>query len=266
MTNGNSTGESAWSQQVRVARKICHTPGDRARRHVQAEQLPLAQQPFRGTVTEELVEQDLHPHRHPQHTLGDQLGRRGGGDGSRTVRAAACSLVTTSSDDPAIGLDVDLDLFGILGVAGRERRAALRANALIFGQLAGFLDDGQVAVVEACRTGPILPLAPLGRGGSSLISFAFEMIRTVLDLGGFALSSEELSLEFAVLAAELFHLGFELFGPMHGPSMLGLPIPDLLSQFGILAPQIGDLLAQLDDFATKLPHQCGQLRGLGGRK
>ena len=240
--------------------------GHGARRHVQAEQPPLSQQPLRGPVTEELVEQDLHPHRHPQQPLGDQLGRRGGGDGSRTVRAGACPLVTSPSDQPAIGSDLDLDLFGILGVAGHKRRAALRANTLLLGQLAEILDDGQVTVVPPRRTGPILPLTPLGRRGRSLIVFAFEMIRTVLGRRGFALSTEELILELAVLAAKLLDLGFELLGPMHGPSMLSLPVPDLLPQFGVLAPQFGDFLAQFDHFATKLPHQFGQISRLGSRK
>jgi hypothetical protein len=41
---------------------------------------------------------------------------------------------------------------------------------------------------------------------------------------------------------------------MDGPSVHRLPIPDLLSQFGVLTPQIGDFLAQISNFATKLPH------------
>ena len=92
------------------------------------------------------------------------------------------------------------------------------------------------------------------------------MIRTVLDRGGLALSTEELILEFAVLAAKLLDLGFELLGPMHSPSMLRLPVPGLLPQFGVLAPQVGDSLAQFAHFTTKLPHQFGQLSRLGGQK
>ena len=89
---------------------------------------------------------------------------------------------------------------------------------------------------------------------------------TVLGGRGLALSTEELILELAVLAAELLDLSSELLGPMHGPSMLSLPIPDLLPQFGILAPHAGDFLAQFDHFATKVSHQRGQLNRLGGRK
>src|SRR4051794_5272258 len=95
--------------------------------------------------------------------LGDQFGRRGSRDRSRTVRAGAGSLVTAPSDQPAIGSDLDLDLFRILGVAGHKRRAALRATPLLLRPLAEILDDRQVTVVPPSRTGSILPLTPLGR-------------------------------------------------------------------------------------------------------
>ena len=241
--------------------------GHGARRHVQTQQPPLGQQPLRGPVAGELVEQDLHPHRHAQQSLGDQLGGRRSGERSRTVRAGARPLVTSPPDQSAIGPDLDLDLFGILGVTGGQGRTALGANTLVFGQLAGILDDGQVAVVPPWRTGPILPLASLRRcGGCLIVIFAFKMIRAIPGRSIFALSTEELILELAILAAKLFDLGFEVLGPMHGPSVLSLPIPDLLPQFEVLTPQVGDFLAQLSNFATKLPHQFGQISRLGGRK
>jgi hypothetical protein len=92
------------------------------------------------------------------------------------------------------------------------------------------------------------------------------MIRAVLDRGGLALPAEELILELAVLTPKLLDLGFELLGPMHRPSMLRLPVPDLLPQLGVLAPQVGDFLAQFDHLATQLPHQFGPFSRLGGRK
>src|SRR5271166_6022645 len=52
------------------------------------------------------------------------------------------------------------------------------------------------------------------------------------------------------LAAVLSSL--EVLGPMHGPSVHGLPISHLL-------PQFGELLAKLKDFVPKLPHQFGQI-------
>jgi hypothetical protein len=62
-----------------------------------------------------------------------------------------------------------------------------------------------------------------------------------------------LILEFAVLAAKLLEFGFELLGTMHSPSMLSLPIPDLLPQFRVLAPQVSDFVAQFNHLTTKLP-------------
>jgi hypothetical protein len=40
-----------------------------------------------------------------------------------------------------MGLEIDLDLFGILGIAGRERRPAVGTDAPVLGQLAEVLDD-----------------------------------------------------------------------------------------------------------------------------
>src|SRR4029079_4688059 len=123
------------------------------------------------------------------------------------------------------------------------------ANAPPLGQLAEVLDHGQAAVVPPCRPGPILPLAPLGRRGRCRIIFAFEMIRTVPGRSGFALSTEELILELAVLPAQLFDLGFESLGPLHGPRVHPLPVAGLLPKFGVLTPQFVDILAQVEDFA-----------------
>ena len=99
-----------------------------------------------------------------------------------------------------------------------------------------------------------------------IFTLAFEVIRAIPGRRFFALSTEELILELAILTAKIFDLGFEVLGPMHGPSVLSLPISDLLPQFEVLTPQIGDFLAQLGNFATKLPHQFGQISRLGGRK
>ena len=123
-----------------------------------------------------------------------------------------------------------------------------------------------MAVVPPFRPGLVLPLTPLPRRGGSLILFTFEMILTVLRRSRFALSTEELILELAVLAAQLLDFGFELLGTMNGPSVLRLPIPDLLPQFGVLAPQGVDFLAKFENFTTKLPNQFGQLRRLGSQR
>ena len=75
-----------------------------------------------------------------------------------------------------------------------------------------------------------------------------------------------MTLERAVLAAKLLDLGSEQLGPLHGPGVHRLPVPDLLPQFGVLTSKIGDFLAQFNHFATQMPHQFGQFSRLGGRK
>lgn len=124
-----------------------------------------------------------------------------------------------------------------------------------------------MAVVPPSRARPILPLAPLARGGGVIIVIlAFEVIGAIPGRRFFTLATEELVLELAVLPAQLFDLGFEVLGPVHGPSVHGLPVSDLLPQLGIFTPQVGNFLAQLKDFATKLPHQFGQISRLGGQE
>ena len=95
---------------------------------------------------------------------------------------------------------------------GRRART-LRANALVLGQLAGFLDDGQVAVVPPRWTGPDPSADRAWAAWRSLDRrFAFEMIGAILGRGFFAFTTEELILELAVLSANLFELGCnELF-------------------------------------------------------
>jgi hypothetical protein len=235
-------------------------------------------------VAGKLVKKDVHPHRDAQQSLGNELRSWRGSERSGTVRAGARPAVASSPDQPTIRPHLDLDLFGILGVAGGQSCTALRANTLILGQLEEILDDRQMAVIPSCWTRPILPLASLGRCGTLLIViFAFEVIRAIPGRRFLALSTEELILEPAILTAKLFNLGFELIleitiltaksfdlgfkvlGPMHGPSVLSLPISDLLPQLEILSPQMGDFLSQLGNFAPKLPDQLGKISRRRGR-
>jgi hypothetical protein len=92
------------------------------------------------------------------------------------------------------------------------------------------------------------------------------MIRPILSRSGLGLSTEELIPEFAVLAAKLLEIGFKPLGALDSPSMLSLPIADLLSEFGVLTSEIGHFEAQAAHFTTELPNQFGQLDRLGGRK
>src|SRR5271166_4723882 len=123
-----------------------------------------------------------------------------------------------------------------------------------------------MAVIPPWRTRSILPLASLRRCGKlPIVILAFEVIRAIPGRRFFALSTEELILELAILTAKLFDLGFKVLGSMNGPSVLSLPISDLLPQFEILTPQVGDFLTQLGNFRLKLPYQFGQISRLSGR-
>ncbi len=138
-------------------------------------------------------------------------------------------------------------------------------QAFLGGQLAEFLDHGQVAVVASSRPGPIRALTPSEWGGRCRLLFAFETIGAVFGRGGFTLSTEELILKLAVLGSKLLDLDFESLGPLHGACVLSLPVSGLLSEFGVLTPQFVDFLVQAEQFATQLPHQIGDISRLEGR-
>ena len=168
----------------------------------------------------------------------------------------------------AIGSDLDLDLFGILGVAGRERRAAPRAHDAGLRATRGDprprASGCSLAVSD--RADPSAGPACVAWKESRSVTLAFKVIRAIPGRRFFALATEELILELSVLTAKIFNLGFEVLGPMHGPSVLSFPIPDLLPQFVVLTPQFGNFLAQLKNFVTKLPHQFEQISRLARRK
>src|SRR5712675_2434592 len=100
-------------------------------------------------MAEVFVEQHLHPYRHTQPTLGDQLGWQRCRDRARATGATASSLIAAAANPAAIGLHLDLELFGVLGAAGRQRQAALSADLLRRGQRADFLAHGQKLIVAA---------------------------------------------------------------------------------------------------------------------
>jgi len=88
---------------------------------------------------------------------------------------------------------------------------------------------------------------------------------TVLGRSGFALATDALIRERAVRSATRFALGVESVGPRPGPSMHPVPRPGLVPQFGVVRPQFVDVLAQVENFATKWPRQFVPISRLGGR-
>ena len=91
-----------------------------------------------------------------------------------------------------------------------------------------------MAIIASFRPRPATPLT----AGLRLWSVVgvVQSIEAISRRRRFRLAAEELILELTILATKMFNLGFEVLAAMHGPSVLSLPISDLLPQFGILSP------------------------------
>jgi hypothetical protein len=76
-----------------------------------------------------------------------------------------------------------------------------------------------MAVIPPFGPWPIVALAPFFGRGWRLILFTFEVVFAVPRGSRFAFSAEELLLKLAVLAAELFDLGFKLLNTLSGPGV-----------------------------------------------
>ena len=170
---------------------------------------PGAQQPLHRTVAEvAFFPQDLHQHGHPQQPLGDQLGHRRSGDGSRADRAGPCPLVTSPPEATAIGRDLDLDLFGIpvsLGENGAPQPGSSAGARATRGFPRRPASDG------SRRFGPGRSVrwprraGSVGAGSSSSPSRQLERSQTKPFR-----SFDRLVLELAILTAKLCDLLFQL--------------------------------------------------------
>jgi hypothetical protein len=213
-------------------------------------------------MTEELLQQDLPPHRSTQQALGDQFRWGRSRDGSRAIPTAAFSLITSPSDPPPIGPHVDFDLLGVLGIDGGKGQSAFRTTALVFGELIKFLDHWQMAIVASLRSRFVLPLATLSR---SRLVLALELIGAVCSrLLGFA--TKDLSFQLGILTAELLELGLKLLAAVNGLGVHGLVIVGLLSEVDVLASQLGDFLAQLQNFVLESSHDVPEISRLSSRE
>jgi hypothetical protein len=135
----------------------------------------------------------------------------------------ASRSVSLAADHAAVGSDFDFDRFGVLGSGeALVGQAAPRALLLVFGQIAGIFDYGQMIVAS-----------PLRRGIAGLLAArAFPAVggrgcfRTVFLLRFFAeqLMFELFDFRFPFLDL-LLELGFSLFAALE----LGFPIVGLLS-------------------------------------
>ncbi|MGH9556865.1 MAG: hypothetical protein ACRD2Y_13690 [Terriglobales bacterium] len=66
-------------------------------------------------------------------------------------------------------------------------------------------------------------------------------------------------MQLLIFAAKTFDFAFQFRKPLRPSGMLAFPIPDLLSQFQVLAPQTRHLLAQLCHFQAQSLHHLHPL-------
>jgi len=142
---------------------------------------------------------------------------------------------------PAVGRHLDLDLLRVFCVAEAEQGlAAARADTLLGRQYEEFLADGQMGVIAALGAGVLWLLTPLPLGSLRVVPRIIEVIGAIVPWLGFGASSEQIGLELAFLALELFDLLLRRGEAVEGIAMARLPISDLLTEFEVLALQALD--------------------------
>ena len=200
--------------------------GDRPQRQVQAQRLPVGQEPIGRPVEEILVQEHGHPDRDPQDALGDQAGWRRGGDDAGMGGTGTSGPIAAAANDAAMGPDVDLQDDGILG-AGEvvEGLTAPRAAALLGGQDRGPRGrpgggNNRVVWARADRVAGREAAAAAGRRGA-------DRGRRSGRRGGLGLSAEELLLAEPDQSLESVDLGLELGLAFEGAAMHGLPVGGL---------------------------------------
>jgi hypothetical protein len=83
-------------------------------------------------------------------------------------------------------------------------------------------------------------LAPVPLGGLGVVLRIIQVIGAIVPGSGFGASPEQVGLELAFLAFELFDLLLQCGDAVEGIAMTRLPISDLLTEFEVLALQAID--------------------------
>jgi hypothetical protein len=139
-------------------------------------------------------------------------------------------------DHPAVGRYLDLDLLRVFGVAERQQgQATAGADRLLGRQFDDFLTAGQMGVIPSLGTRIPRLLAPVPLGCLGVVLGILQVIGAIVAGSGFGASSEQIGLELAFLAFELFDLPLQRGDAVEGIAMTRLPISDLLTEFEILA-------------------------------
>ena len=97
------------------------------------------------------------------------------------------------------------------------------------------LTGGQMGVIAALGAGVLWLLTPLPLGSLRVVPRIIEVMGAIVPWLGFRASSEQIGLELAFLALELFDLLLRRGEAVEGIAMARLPISDLLTEFEVLA-------------------------------
>jgi len=146
-------------------------------------------------------------------------------------------LIAAATNHAAVRLDLDLDLFGVLGVTPLAPGLATPATDLLgLGKFDEFLPRGQMAVVAALGPWP----RPLGRLRRAVVVLAVEALQVVgAILAGLLLGflAEELGVEARDLAAKMLVLLFDGGEAFEGTGVHALPVAGLLAQLKVVPAQ-----------------------------
>jgi hypothetical protein len=102
------------------------------------------------------------------------------------------------------------------------------------------LTNGQLGVISSLGTWVARLLAPVPFGSLGVVLGIIQVIGTIVPGLGFGASSEQIGLELAFLAFQLFDLLLQRGDALQGVAMATLPIPGLLTEFEVLALQAID--------------------------
>ena len=101
-------------------------------------------------------------------------------------------------------------------------------------------------------------LAPVPLGALGVVLGIIQVMGAIVPRLGFGASPEQVGLELAFLAFELFDLLLPCGDAVEGIAMTRLPISDLLAELEILALQALDSSALLVKFPAQVLHQSNR--------
>jgi len=107
-------------------------------------------------------------------------------------------------------------------------------------QFDDLLTDGQMGVIPSLGARVPRLLAPVPPEFLGVVLGIIQVIGAIVPRLGFGASSEQIGLELAFLAFELFDLPLPRRDAVEGIAMTRLPISDLLTEFAVLALQAID--------------------------